>query len=275
MSSFSERMGYANPPKFMQKDSMTEELSNQLCNLCEVIISDYNAFGRSLVALEKQINVTLKKLYGDFVFTQTDYLERTSFYRSGFIYNWQKLEWHQKYTFVETIFLSLKDRNLNGTKEFLKYLNETILKRENSAYRMNEECQLVAIVNDSELAEVEQTQGCHIEPVRTHFNNAVRLFSDREKPDYANAIKEAISAVESLAINLTGNEKRTLGQLIKDIDCHPSLQKAITLLYGYTSDEGGIRHSHGKEIVETDFDTAKYIIVICSALINYLLAKHI
>ena len=71
-------------------------------------------------------------------------------------------------------------------------------------------------------------------------------FPIRECPDYRNSIKESISAVESLVATVVG-EKGTLGQLIKkledEISLHPALRTAFGSLYGYTSDEGGIRHA--------------------------------
>ncbi|MFP6582880.1 MAG: hypothetical protein VCD00_10035 [Candidatus Hydrogenedentota bacterium] len=75
---------------------------------------------------------------------------------------------------------------------------------------------------------------------------------------------------------VTGEEKGTLGQLLKkleeDIDLHPALKEAFSSLYGYTSDEGGIRHSatDGKVI---DFDDAKFMLVTCTAFVNYVRGK--
>jgi hypothetical protein len=39
--------------------------------------------------------------------------------------------------------------------------------------------------------------------------------TDREQPDYRNSIKESISAIESLCRKITGNDKGTLGLVLK------------------------------------------------------------
>jgi len=44
-------------------------------------------------------------------------------------------------------------------------------------------------------------------------------------------------------------------------------------LYGYTSDSGGIRHALSDEDVTPTFEDAKFMLVSCSAFINYLKAK--
>jgi hypothetical protein len=108
-----------------------------------------------------------------------------------------------------------------------------------------------------------------------HLHRALELLSDRKNPDYRNSIKESISAIESLVENTLG-QKGTLGELIKKLDSeitlHPALQKAFSSLYGYTSNEAGIRHAmmDSKEIF---FEDAKFFLVICSAFANFVNAK--
>jgi hypothetical protein len=95
-------------------------------------------------------------------------------------------------------------------------------------------------------------------------------------PDYRNSIKESISAVESLVKVTAGSDKGTLGQLTKklevDIQLHPALTAAFSSLYGYASDEGGIRHA----LMDSDsiaFEDAKFFLVVCSAFVNFVEAK--
>ena len=51
------------------------------------------------------------------------------------------------------------------------------------------------------------------------------------------------------------------------------MKKAFTCLYGYTSDSGGIRHALTEDDVVPNFEDAKFMLVSCSAFINYLIAK--
>jgi len=78
-----------------------------------------------------------------------------------------------------------------------------------------------------------------------------------------------------LVCNVLG-EKGTLGELIKklqnEIGLHPALSGALNKLYGYTSDEDGVRHA----ILDSDtvgLEDAKFFLVTCSAFINFVTAK--
>jgi hypothetical protein len=70
----------------------------------------------------------------------------------------------------------------------------------------------------------------------------------------------------------------TLGQAIKELDrnktvtLHPALRDAFSKLYGYTSNAEGIRHALLDE-PNLDFEDAKFMLVSCSAFVNYLKVK--
>lgn len=112
---------------------------------------------------------------------------------------------------------------------------------------------------------------------RAHLQKAVGFLADRENKDYKNCIKESISAVESICSIIVGDEKATLGEALKKLEdkgvsLHPSLKQGFAKLYGYTSDEGGIRHAEGMFESNVTFEEAKYMLVSCSAFVNYLIA---
>jgi len=94
-------------------------------------------------------------------------------------------------------------------------------------------------------------------------------------PDYRNSVKESISAVEGVTRILSGDQDATLWKALKIIEgnspLHGALRKALEALYGYTSDADGIRHalSEGEEPV--DPSTAKFMLVVCSAFVVYLI----
>ena len=53
---------------------------------------------------------------------------------------------------------------------------------------------------------------------------------------------------------------------------HPAMENAFSSLYGYTSDENGIRHG-GIDFSNAPAEDAKYMLVSCSAFVNYLIEK--
>lgn len=123
-----------------------------------------------------------------------------------------------------------------------------------------------------EIDEIDLALGVPSDPVRAHLRRALELLSDRASPDYRNSIKESISAVESLVVSALGT-KGTLGQLLKKIDedvaLHPALCAAFSNLYGYTSDEDGIRHAI-LELQNIGFGEAKFFLVVSSAFVNFV-----
>lgn len=82
--------------------------------------------------------------------------------------------------------------------------------------------------------------------------------------------KEAISAVEGMVATITGEKepKRALRRMRQDLSLHPAFVDAIEKLYGYTGDEDGIRHGI-YDAPNVGFDEAKFMLVTCSALINF------
>ena len=53
------------------------------------------------------------------------------------------------------------------------------------------------------------------------------------------------------------------------VKIHGAMQSAYPSLYGYRSDKSGIRHNSGID-ENTTFEEAKYMLVSCSAFLNYL-----
>lgn len=118
-----------------------------------------------------------------------------------------------------------------------------------------------------------------------HINAALILFSKRPDPDYRNAIKESISAIESVAKLMNHSKKDekdkkvknlglqdALNELRKEIKIHPALYDSFVKLYGYASNSDGIRHDMIEDS-DAGFDEAKFMIVSCSAFSTYLLTK--
>lgn len=138
--------------------------------------------------------------------------------------------------------------------------------------------QVVAITDKQETSAIEEACCNPYEGCRSHLKKAVVILADRDNKDYKNCIKESICAVESICQVITKNDKATLGQALKSLKdsglkIHPALESAFSKLYGYTSDEGGIRHCEGMFESDVSFEEAKFMLVSCSAFVNYLIAE--
>lgn len=138
---------------------------------------------------------------------------------------------------------------------------------------------IVPITDKIEMQEIEKAVQTPFEGARAQLQKALGFLSDREHPDYKNCVKESISAVESVCKVLANDPKAELGKALKSLiangmNIHGSLKSAILALYGYASDEGGIRHAERETESTVTFEEAKFMMVTCSAIVNYLVAEY-
>jgi hypothetical protein len=180
-----------------------------------------------------------------------------------------KSEWYEVYDFIE--FVS-NNYELDATNDRFRGICNNFMEREMSAYRFVQG-KITPITSAEEISEIEDALNIKKTPVKEHLRRALELLSDRKTPDYRNSIKESISAVEAMAIIITGEDKPTLGQMLaileRKANLHSALKEAFSKLYGYTSNAGGIRHALLDES-DTSFAEAKFMMVACSAFVNYV-----
>lgn len=183
-------------------------------------------------------------------------------------------EWYTIYDFIEKYLLICNEDKVDKMQsEFNRILEEEV-----SAYRILEK-KVIPITNKSELLTIEEAKNSDFDSVKIHIDKALGLFAERRNPDYENSIKESISAVESMCCIITGltGKNATLGNTLKKlkengVHIHQAMEKAFLSLYGYTSDEDGIRHG-GIDFRNAPSEDAKYMLISCSAFINYLTEK--
>ncbi|WP_277017014.1 AbiJ-NTD4 domain-containing protein [Flavobacterium lindanitolerans] len=162
--------------------------------------------------------------------------------------------------------------------DFTKRVNNN-LKRELAGYTIIQD-KIVQITSEQEVKAIEDALqiASKYKSVETHLNQSLELLSNRENPDYRNSVKESISAVEAYCSILTNDSKATLGKALTQIEkthkIHSALKSSFSALYGYTSDSGGIRHSLLEDDIKVTLEDAKFMLISCSAFINYLKAKE-
>lgn len=113
---------------------------------------------------------------------------------------------------------------------------------------------------------------------RQHLEQAVESLSDRSSPNYAHSISESVKAVEGVVQKLTETNASLgdgLNKLAKaGLEIHPALKEAWRKMYGWTSDDKGIRHA-SSEATNVDQSLAKYMLISCSAFVSYLIEEGI
>lgn len=135
------------------------------------------------------------------------------------------------------------------------------------------------ITDEQQSEEIRLAMQTPLAGVQTQLHSALALMSDRREPKYGDSIKNSISAVETLCRKITRKSKATLGDALKqlkdsEVQFHPALARAFGEMYGYTSDDtSGIRHAMMDE-GHLELEDARYMLVTCSAFINYVVVKE-
>jgi hypothetical protein len=185
---------------------------------------------------------------------------------------------HRNATTIVYGIYSTEDSHSINTRALIELVND-ILKRELSGYRFIQGT-LTPISTEEEVQAIEtaiaEANRTGLTGVQYHIRSAVELLGKKPTPDYRNAIKEAISAVESVSMQIAGADSLdgALKELGKKTHIHGALGSGFSKLYGYTSDEDGIRHAILDD-PNVGFTEAKYMIVSCSAFVNYLIEKAV
>ena len=115
-----------------------------------------------------------------------------------------------------------------------------------------------------------------MEGAATHLRDAAAHINARQ---FADSISDSIHAVESVARRIDPKSK-TLRPALNSLEKaglikHPALKEAFAKLYGYTSDEQGIRHSlTDKNSPDVDLDEAMFMFGACASFAAYLVNKH-
>lgn len=95
--------------------------------------------------------------------------------------------------------------------------------------------------------------------------------------DWAGSVRESIHAVEAVAVRLAPGTD-TLGAALKVLEqrghLHGGLKAAFGKLYGYSSDEEGVRHAlvFGEE-AKVDETDALFMLGACASFVSYLLGR--
>ena len=277
MNSFSQRYGFKPIKNIIQVDSMDEDLRTSLWNALQTFYLDMakKAFSNSIQnANAYQLSKNFFKIIWIDYFKKpltslsSNYLIILDDIQNYFF----KCQWFEVYDFIE--FIANQNVLTYINKEFKEYCNE-ILKRELSGYRFIYNL-ITPITSEIEIAAIEDALK-NSEPYKTvnaHLYRALELLSDRKSPDYRNSIKESISSIEAFLKQITEEKDFTsaINKIENKIGIHQALKIAFIKLYGYASDADGIRHALMDE-ASLDFEDAKFMLVSCSAFVNYLIVK--
>lgn len=268
---FSDKYGYA-PAKPIQHECVSDVLRTRIWNL--FYQQEIKSGGLSSKRFSQALNgeQTIEEKIADRMGFLIDSANKSTTVEAQLKNSILKtFPWFQIYDFMDIhlSFLLPNDR----TKRSAQY-NE-LLEQERSGYRVVNGA-VEPITNKHEIDIIESASNSPYPSVNEHLQKALEFYGDRKNPDYENSIKESISAVEAMCCIIT-SERSTLNKAIKKLKdkgmhIHPCLENAMIQLYAYTCDESGIRHG-GIDFTNAPAEDAKYMLVSCSAFVNYLIEK--
>ncbi len=272
MKRFSQRIGVAETPSIIQLEAMSDALRNSIWNFIVSLFSEGESGWWHIAELSSQFffKLPIDEL-PDYNYRRQEWLKARIF----------EMPWYGVYDYVEFVVEWYPRSRVRQTyrKEQLYKLFNQLFEEELSGYRFVGG-ELAPLSSPAEVAAIEEalatTSRTGLAGAHAHIASALRLLAKRPEPDYRNSIKESVSAVEALAKQLgTPNSQGLAGALTelgKKVAIHGALRAGLLSLYGYTSDEGGIRHAMLEE-PNVGYDDAKYMAVACSAFVNFLAAK--
>ena len=270
MDWFSLRNGYQKS-KAIKIKGLDEECQNRLWN----VLYDFISNNEECIEYFETVNYVLDYI-GEIKISAPAYIKNAMPTLKNHFFE----KWYKSFDVIEMFLTSVYDRQCLMPRKSIEYTNafNKVLEEEKSGYRFVEN-KALNITNSAELELLGNVTHSKFESVNIHFKKAIDLYSDRVSTDYENTIKESISAVEALCCIITGSDgaNSSLGKTLKKLKengiyIHPALENAFSSLYGYTSDENGIRHG-GIDFTNAPEEDAKYMLLSCSAFVNYLIAK--
>lgn len=274
MALFSERYGYKKISDVIIREKITPEIQNAICSCfdkLQYILSNCGIVDNhtKILALEQHIWTRyLNQRLNDYDYNQDIIIE----YIKNLDHNW-----YQVLDIVEFSVKYLYRLEVNSARVFCNTLNDEF-ERLNFAYRVIKQ-EIVEITSEQEIKAVEDAIDESPRNIQIHLNCALEKLAQRPNGDYRNSIKESISAVEAFCREKTG--ERTLGKALselekKNIIIPQSLKSAFSKLYEYTNHaDTGIRHAlmDDEGTYTPTADEALFMLVSCSAFINYLSKK--
>jgi hypothetical protein len=153
-----------------------------------------------------------------------------------------------------------------------------ILELTRSAYQLVGERLIMPRSSDEERTTIERAfkdvGAAEFGGAREHLRLATEALTAGNSAD---SVRESIHAVESVARIIAGTG--SLGDALRKLEAkaaiHPALKNGFSSIYGFTSDEKGIRHPLlDKPVAAVDDADALFMLGACAAFVSYLIARN-
>lgn len=154
---------------------------------------------------------------------------------------------------------------------------EDALRRSRAAYRVLDKNTIIPIGSEEE---AETLQRALVDLAEAEFRGARSHLraagSHLTAGDNAASVRESIHSVESVArvLEPSGDLSKALAELEKSSGIHGALKRGFASIYGYASDEEGVRHPLLDDArAGVDEADALFMMGACAAFVSYMINK--
>lgn len=289
---FSQRYGYESLPQPMQLEKLSDDLRREIWNatLCFFTIDRSGndpSMGMLGAVEDGKTPVIIRDVLGEFLRLPHDEIDNRVPFNERHINYRQTKERILRGAFNRVLDLIEIVANLpdkpKGTTKFIDIIQRQF-ERHAAAYWLDTSSHPFRFYPRTSKEQGEATQQA-IETIRessmdgaaTHLRQAAEHINARQ---YADSVADSIHAVESVARVISPKASKTLDPALDSLQGagilkHPALVEAFKKLYGYTSDEQGIRHALlDKDSSDVDLHEAVFMFGACASFAAYLVDKQ-
>lgn len=275
---FSQRYGYIKPEKVLVREQLSGAFLNAVLNCVADLYNSYFSIQYQLYEeMEREFKLHYLNLqYRAFEWAKgpIDYVndEDVEWYRRIDVIEWI-ISFHRiqidKQRTLKNVHPSIPKNNSDPLDQFIVNLNYEF-ERLGYAYRIIEDV-FIETTSSSEVEVIQESLEEANTNCVTHLQECLRLLSpSNQELSTLNAIKEAISAVEVAARQITNTN--TLDDAFKKLrEVHTMIKLSMEKLYHYTNQrDTGIRHCWIEQSEESTINEAIFVFVTSCSFINYL-----
>ena len=282
---FSQRYGYVPVIQQLALGEIPTPFKEELKALLDWAIPDYGdeIIDISCTDMFKDIFINIcGGSYQEYYVNNDEFSLKKSFVNKSFSSFINNCEFFKLFDLLEQLIKDLKQLNTDNIgykkrNENFEFKLKTIVKKHHLAYTIYNG-KIEPISNEFEgktyVAALDETKDTGQLGAHSHLIKAGEQINHQK---WADSVRESISAVEAICRQIVG-ENATLGSALNEIEknypLHPAFKKALSELYGFTSDENGIRHSLlDKSNAAVDEADALFMLGACASFVSYLLSR--
>ena len=271
---FSQAQGYEELPTPLKLEELPAEARTHIWNVFYAFIENTKASFRTVGGMWEQILLTKHVRHDNFTLDEWD--NSFEHHRRSLRHSIQNLPFNQVFDLIQFVI-----RHPMCPPEFIDAMKRTFASCR-LAYKIDttNPPTIIPSVTEAEgktiVESLQLLRRIGLEGSASHLRKASEYIN---KNDWAGSIRESIHAVESVARQLDPKSSETLRgaltALEKQQSLHPALRDSFTRLYGYTSDEQGIRHALlDRSTAKVGMDEAVFMLGACASFASYLWRKQ-